>query len=180
MIKLEDFLMQMQKTCYTCGYSSLSMVCDFLGTKIEEEEFEKELPYGYFGITPFKVNKLFNSHMPNYKAKWRFISEKKLARIVEKQLKDNLPVPFLCLAKNKFGTPILVGHFSVIFGMDKENSMFYIADPFIGCEKEMTYEELFNELSFREASKNNTLFVYRVLKRIVRLRGYIILIIERK
>lgn len=60
MVKLSGFQVQEQKTPYTCGYSSLSMVSHYLGNGVEEEELEKELPIGTLGT--YHSKKLLNCY----------------------------------------------------------------------------------------------------------------------
>lgn len=180
MIKLKNFNIQKQKKSYTCGYSSLSMVSDFFKNRIGEEDFEKELPIGFWGTTPFMFTKLFRKYFQDYNIKLKFIHKKDLVRKVESKLIQGIPVPFIYLAKNKFRKPEQVGHYSVIIGIDIEKSKLFIADPFEGCEVEMDFEEAFSKLSFSNASKDNTFFVYRVAKRIVKLTGYMIFTIDKK
>lgn len=179
LLKLNNFHIQQQKKSYTCGYASLSMISDFLGSKVEEEDLEEELPLGYFGATPSKFLKLSRKYLSNYNIKFKFIHKNKFIKMVENQLEKNIPIPFLYLAKNKFGNPELVGHYSVIIGIDKQNSRFYVADPFAENKREIAFEELFKELSFCKAAKDNTIIMYRFIKILVKLTGYMIFIIEK-
>ncbi len=178
LLKLNNFDIQQQKKSYTCGYSSLSMVSNYLGCKVEEEDLEEELPLGCFGAIPTKFLKLFRKHLPNYKIKLKFMHKTKFIKMVENQLKKNIPIPFIYLAKNKFENPELVGHYSVIIGLDKQNLKFYVADPFEQNEREIAYEEFFKELSFCRATKYNTITMYRYIKILVKLTGYMFFVIE--
>lgn len=177
MIKLKDFQVHKQKKSYTCGYSSLSMISCFLGSKVEEDELEKELPIEW-GTTPSKFITLFRRYLPSYNVKFEFIRKNKFLGRIEHQLQKGIPVPIICLAKNKFESPKLVGHYLVIIGMDKLNSKFYIADPFEGCEREIAFEEAFKELSFCDASKDNTIMIYKFIRILVKLMGFMVFIIR--
>lgn len=179
MIKLNNFQIQEQKKSYTCGYSSLSMISCFLGNKVEEDELEKVLPIGLLGITPSKFITLFKRHLPSYIVKFKFIHKNKFIEQIECQLEGGIPVPFICLAKNKFGNPKLVSHYLVIIGLDKLNSKFYIADPFDGCEKEISFEEAYNEMAFSDASMDKTIIIYKVVRMLVKLKGFMVFIIRK-
>lgn len=173
MIKLSGFQVQEQKTSYTCGYSSLSMISYFLGSKVEEEELEKELPIGRLGAIPSKFIRLFKRYLPSYNIKLQFIHKDSFIEMVENQLEKGVPVPIICLAKNKFKSPVLVGHYLVIIGIDKLNSNLYVADPFYGYEREITFEEAYKDLSFIDDHKENTMMLYKFLRLVVKIMGFI-------
>lgn len=178
MIKLDNFQIKEQKKSYTCGYASLSMISCFLGNKVDEEELEEELPIGSMGTIPSMFKKLLKRHLPNYNIKLEYIRKKKFVNNVEHQLEMGIPVPIICLAENKFKNPKLVGHYLVIIGIDKLNSKFYIADPFNECEREIAFEEIYKQLSFNE-SKGNTLMLYKYIRMLVKLRGFMAFIISK-
>ncbi len=178
MIKLTNFQMQKQKKSYTCGDSTLSMVSDFLENKIDEEVFEKEFQSKYFGSTPSKFIKSFKRHLPNHSIKLKFLRKKKFLKAVEYSLKKQLPVPFVSLVKNKFENPEFTMHYRIIIGIDTLSSKFLIVDPFYGCAKEIEFEKMFNELSFSETFKDNGMTINKLIGILVKLKGYMVYIIN--
>ncbi len=152
MIKLDDFKVEKQKTYYTCGYSTISMVTSFLGRKVDEEVLLRNFPLGYLGATPAKVIKAFEEYMPEYKMKYRKVSKEKALDIIESKLKAGLPIPFIYLTVNDFNKLLLVSHYSIIIGMDKEKSEFIVANPF-GYEEEVSFDELLTKMSFKIKGK---------------------------
>lgn len=178
MIKLSDFQLQEQKTSYTCGYSSLSMVSHYFGNGVAEEELENELPIGSLGTTPSMFIKLFKRHLPHHRVMLRFLRKDKFITLVEKQIGRGIPLPMICFVKNKYEAPRMVGHYMVIIGIDKEKSIFYVADPFSGQEREVPFKESFKQLSFRDHNKENTMMLYKIMRLVVTIMGFMVYEIE--
>ena len=171
MIRLDGFIVQKQKTHFTCGYSTLSMVTSYLGKKVDEETILREFPLGYLGATPSKVIKAFEKYIADYRMKYLVRSKDSVLNIVDAQLKNGIPIPFLYLTVNDFDKPNLVSHYSIIIGIDKEQGKVVIANPF-GYEEIIEVDELLRKMAFKIKGKMPFILKLSILLKI--MKGYMI------
>ena len=152
MIIIKNFPVIKQKTSRTCSLAVLRMLYNyFKGADIFEEDIAKNFfldriihPRSFF-------QRYFYQLFPEYQIqKKENISHTDMFTILENQLHQNLPVPFINTAEfiknqKKFG----ILHFALIIGIDREKEIVYIADPNPNDQRNIiSFSELFDRMAF--------------------------------
>jgi len=177
-IELDDIRVFSQETNHTCYAVSMVILNNYLGVETTEQELIEKLKLQDRGkgMLPseylFYANKIFNTanhsvSLLNPK------SEAEILNIITASLIDGLPIVFFYATADDWNKPHYNTHYSVIYGIDMEEKIVKLSNPY-GFFEELSFEELFNGLTFQTYKsepfthllgrkvgyiKNNNLFV---------------------
>jgi len=152
---LSGFELYKQETPMSCGAASARMVLSYLGMEVTEEELRGKMKLNKrIGILPFMLKKGLNNILREKGSELTAVEksgEELPLQIIKESLRDDRPVIASFLAENHFRPGTLVGHYSVIIGLDEDNNEIMLANPF-GWEETMSVSE-FKEKAAYDAGR---------------------------
>jgi len=171
-IELDDDIPVMsQTTNFTCFAVSMAIVRNYFNFETTEESLLRELdilnlkegllPIDYLSYANKAFSPLsFSVSMLNPK------SQAEILNIVTESLVNGLPVVFFYSAIDDWFKPKYNTHYGVIYGIDMSKQTVKISNPY-GYLEELSFEELFEGLSFQSYESEPLLFHFG------RMAGYI-------
>ena len=138
----------------SCGYASIEMISKYYGTPVTEDELDARNG----AISTSSTNgflKEINKSIPSKTfVKRTYLKHDKLLKEIHDSLKNNNPVAIEWAAKYENAWTL---HFSVVSGLDLENDIVTVYNPY-GYIENVTTEDFINRTTF-SAYKNMPLFL---------------------
>lgn len=138
----------------SCRYAVLEMLAGWEGKNITEASL-----YEMYGKVTTSTGKAFcdemNKQFPAYKTTMhKYMNSSEMLSCIYQSLSNGVPVPFEWAAKQDDTWTL---HYSIVIGMDVENDVMKVANPY-GYIEEITLKEFVQRTSF-EAYEDMSLFL---------------------
>ena len=150
---INNFSTYKQETGHTCNLAVLRSLYNYFTDKdIAEKDIAKNFFLDRIIYPRSFFQRYFHQICPEYQMKKREnLSCENILAIIEDQLHQNMPVPFINTAEfiqnqKKFG----ILHFAIIVGIDHNKEIAYISDSNPNdYRNQITFNELFDRMAFK-------------------------------
>jgi hypothetical protein len=175
-IKLSGFTLHKQETPVSCGPASVRMALEILGIKISEPELRKRMRtnpvlgtlYGFLRKT---YERCLNEN--GVALKVRILSGPSVTgKTLTESLAKGWPVIVSFFTENHFRPGTMVGHYSVVCGIDQDAGTVCLANPF-GSEDIIDIDRFWSMTEY-DLSEGQTPFFMKLSIKLGKLLGIIV------
>jgi ABC-type bacteriocin/lantibiotic exporter with double-glycine peptidase domain len=173
--KLSGFTLHKQETPVSCGPASAKMALEILGIKISESELRKRMKtnivlgtlYGFLRRT---YERCLKENGVNVQV--RILSGPSVtSEVLAESLAKGWPVIVSFFTENHSRPGTMVGHYSVVYGIDERAGKVYLANPF-GSEDIIDIDRLWKMTEY-DLSEGKTPFFMKLSIRLGKFMGII-------
>jgi len=134
LIKLSGFALHKQETPFSCGPASAKMALETLGIGVSEAELRKRMKTNpilgtLYGLLRRAYESCLQEHGMKMKVRIRSGSSVTGNTLAESLAKGR-PIIVSFFTENHFRPGTMVGHYSMVCGIDEEKGKVYLANPF--------------------------------------------------
>jgi hypothetical protein len=174
-IKLSGFSLHKQETPVSCGPASAKMALEILGVRISEPELRKRMKtnavFGtLYGFLRREYERCLKENGVNMRV--RILSGPSVTGpVLAESLAKGWPVIVSFFTENHFRPGTMVGHYSVVCGIDEDAGKVYLANPF-GSEDVVDMDRFWRMTEY-DLSEGKTPFFMKLSIKLGKLLGII-------
>lgn len=150
--ELDNFPVFEQKTSYTCNVTTMAIIKTYLGVETSEDSIRSEL-----GIEDRKKGMLPNEYLQYANKVFKPLlysvsllnpkTEETILKIIVASLSEDIPIVVFYSREDDWNKPSYNTHYAVIYGIDIENEIVKLSNPY-GYTEELAFSELYEGLNF--------------------------------
>jgi hypothetical protein len=153
LIMLPEFTLHKQETPFSCGPAAAKMALEIMGIKVPEFELRKKMwTNSVLGTLPTLLARAYQDYLrENGKAlRVRVRSGQSITTdTLLASLQKGRPVIVTFFTDNHFRKGTIVGHYSVVYGIDPDAGYLHLANPF-GFKEKVEIERFWKSTDFRQ------------------------------
>ena len=166
-VMLSEFSLQKQETPFSCGPAAAKMALEIMGIKVPEAELRKRMwTNSILGTLPGLLSRAYQSYLSEngigLRARVRSGPSVTTDALLD-SLRKGRPVIVTFFTENYFRKGTIVGHYSVIYGIDGEVRHFHLANPF-GFKETVEVDRFWKTTDFRQVDGKMPLLIKLGLK----------------
>jgi len=175
-ITLSGFELHKQETPFSCGPASTKMALEIMGIKVAESDLRRlmrtnSMTGTLYGFLKRAYERCLRENGKDLRV--RILSgDSVTARTLVESLKKGRPLIVSFFTENHFRPGTMVGHYSVVYGIDEEAGKVFLANPF-GSKDAVDMERFWKTTEY-DLSEGETPFLMRLSILLGRLLGIIV------
>lgn len=174
-ITFSNFALHKQETPFSCGPASAKMALEMLGIEVPESELRKRMwTNPLMGTLYGFLRRAYERYLQEngMGLKVRILSGSSVTtQTLAESLEKGRPVIVSFFTENHFKPGTMIGHYSVVCGIDEEAGKVYLANPF-GSKDTVELDEFWKMTEY-DLSQGKTLFFVRVSIKLGKLLGIV-------
>jgi hypothetical protein len=167
LIMLPEFALHKQETPCSCGPAATKMALEILGIKVPESELRKRMwTNSLLGTPPSLLARAYQGYLRengiNLRVRVRS-GQSVTTDTLLASLQAGRPVIVSFYTENHFRKGTIVGHYSVVYGIDRDAGYLHLANPF-GFKEKIEIDQFWKTTDFRQVEGKMPLLMKLSLK----------------